>query len=187
MKAQKYMDRLSNLTRENRLLKFSVLVLAIASVISAVTAYRSLNYTRTIITPTTITSRIAVADDQMNPDAIKMFTRYAFDLFLNYTPDSAAAKFQELLNLIHTRYFAQVNEDLTGQLETIKRLKIVSTYMIEQISIDEQDRLIKVRGIRERTSYASPIDKTVEEWVMAYEIVESNFKIVRIKKEEKKG
>ena len=50
MKAQKYMDRLSNLTRENRLLKFSVLVFAIASVISAVTAYRSLNYTRTIIT-----------------------------------------------------------------------------------------------------------------------------------------
>jgi hypothetical protein len=59
--------------------------------------------------------------------------------------------------------------------------------MIEQISIDEQDRLIKVRGVRERTSYSSPIGKSIEEWELAYEIVESNFKIVRIKKEEKAG
>jgi type IV conjugative transfer system protein TraE len=187
MKAHKYLDRVSNLTRENRLLKFCVLVFATASAISAIASYHSLKYTRTIVTPAVVSTGFTVTENHINEDGIKMFTRYAFDLFLNYTPDSAEAKFKELLNLIHTRYFARVNEDLIGQIENIKRLKIVSTYMIEQISIDEKDRLIKVRGLRERTSYSSPIDKLVEEWELAYEIVESNFKIVRIKKEDKPG
>ena len=178
-----YLDLKSNLLRNNRLLKLCIVVFALASMVSSVTAYRSLNYVRTSYVPMGYANQpINFTDTSINEVGAKIYTRYIFDLILNYTPSSAREKFTEAIPMIHTRYYDEANEDLMRQLETIERLRIVSSYQIEEIRINEQGRAIRVKGLRTRHTYGKKVDEMVEEWELHYEIVDANFKITRIKK-----
>jgi type IV conjugative transfer system protein TraE len=182
MIAKKYLSRISNLWHENRILKACLSFLSIAVVISSIASYKALNYSRTIIVPAGINNSFAVSANKMNADGIKIFTRYTFDLFLNYTPNSAETKFGELLKMVNTRYYDEVNDELQRNLENIDRLHIVSIYQIEDIKINTVENKIKVKGIRTRSTYGKQIDETVEEWELTFEIIDSNFKIVKIQK-----
>jgi type IV conjugative transfer system protein TraE len=182
MIAKKYLSRVSNLWQENRLLKMCLGFLSIAVVISSIASYKALNYSRTIIVPAGISNSFDVSANKMSTDGIKIFTRYAFDLFLNYTPNSAKTKFGELLKMVHTRYYDEVNDELRRNLENIDRLHIVSIYQIEDIKINNDENKIKVKGIRTRSTYGRQIDEAVEEWELKFEIVDSNFKIVKVQK-----
>ena len=182
MIAKKYLSQISNLWQENRLLKMCLGFLSIAVVISSIASYKALNYTRTIVTPAGMSESFEVSSKKMSASGIKMFTRYAFDLFLNYTPNSAKTKFDELLKLVNTRYYDEVNDELRRNLENIDRLHIVSIYQIEEIKINNVENKIKVKGIRTRSTYGKQIDEAVEEWELTFEVIDSNFKIVKIQK-----
>jgi type IV conjugative transfer system protein TraE len=182
MIVKKYLSRISNLWQENRLLRMCLGFLSIAVVISSIASYKALNFTRTIVTPAGMSESFEVSSNKMSASGIKMFTRYAFDLFLNYTPNSAKIKFDELLKMVNTRYYDEVNDELRRNLENIDRLHIVSVYQIEEIKINNVENKIRVKGIRTRSTYGKQIDETIEEWELAFEIVDSNFKIVKIQK-----
>ncbi len=182
MLVKKYLDEKTNVLKENSILKFGIVFFAIASVFSSIASYRATKSQRTIIIPPTINKPIIVSDKEINVDGIKMFARYAVSMWLQHTPDSAEEKFTDLLKMVHTRYYAEVHDELMDQLETIKRLKIVSTYLVEEISVNPTDREIKIRGIRNRTSHGKEIDSGVETWLITYEIIAANFKIVRMEK-----
>lgn len=180
---KKYMDIRSNLFQENALLKLAVVMFGTSSLVIAVAFLYSLSYTRTVFIPTAYANKsFEVTDRSIDENGIRMFTRYSFDLFLNYTPASAKEKFSEMVPLIHTRYFDEVNAELNRQLDTIERLKIVSSYQIEKIKINQTDRTIRVKGIRTRSTYGKKVDEGVEEWQIGYQVVDANFKIKRIEK-----
>jgi hypothetical protein len=188
MKVKKYLDIRSNILKENRLLKFGIAVFALSAVISAVSAYRALHYSRTIFIPMTHANEsFEVTGNRIDDAGIKMFVRYAFDLFLNYTPESAKAKFAEMVPMIHTRYYDEVSNELSRNLDTISRMKLVSSYQIEEIKINEIDHKIRVKGLRTRSTYGKQVDESVQEWELCYEIIDANFKIIRIQKLEGRG
>lgn len=178
-----YMDLKSNLLRNNRLLKLCIVVFALSSMVSSVTAYRSLNYVRTSYIPMGYANQpINFTDTTINESGAKIYSRYLFDLILNYTPSSAREKFTEAIPLIHTRYYNEINEELMQKLETIERLRLVSSFQIEEIKINKQGKAIRVKGLRTRHTYGKKVDELVEEWELRYVIVDANFKITRIKK-----
>jgi hypothetical protein len=185
----KYMGDKYNLLRENRLLKLCVLFFAISSLISAIAAYRSLHYTRTVFVPTAFANTsFEVTDLRISKSGIRAFTRYTFDLLLNHTPVSAKSKFAEIIPMIHTRYFDEVNAELNQRLDTIERMKIVSSYQIEPpILINESTNTVRVKGVRTRSTFGEKVDEAVEKWELSYEVVDADFKITRIKKIEEEG
>ena len=188
MNVKKYLDIRSNLIKENRTLKFAIVVFALAAVISAISGYRAVHYSRTILVPVFhAVQPFEVSGSKMNEAGIKMFVRYAFDLFLNYTPESAKEKFSEMVPMIHTRYYDTVNSELSRNLETVTRMKVVSSYQIETIKINEPDHKIRVKGLRTRSTYGKQVDESVEEWELCYEIIDANFRITRISKLEGRG
>jgi type IV conjugative transfer system protein TraE len=183
MNIKKYMDIRSNLMKENAILKMGILMFGTATMVMAVAFLFAMSHSRTIYVPATYASKsFEVTDRSISENGIRMFTRYTFDLFLNYTPASAKEKFAEMVPLIHTRYFDAVNSELGRQLDTIERLKLVSSYQIESIKINETERAIRVKGIRNRSTYGKKVDETVEEWELRYQVVDANFKVIRIEK-----
>jgi type IV conjugative transfer system protein TraE len=183
MNIKKYMDIRSRLFQENAILKFGILMFATATMVMAVAFIFALGHSRTIYVPAAYASKsFEVTDRSISENGIRMFTRYTFDLFLNYTPASAKEKFSEMVPLIHTRYFDEVNAELGRQLDTIERLKIVSSYQIEEIKINEIERTIRVKGIRTRSTYGKKVDEEVEQWQIGYQVVDANFKVKRIEK-----
>jgi type IV conjugative transfer system protein TraE len=181
---KKYMGEHHNLLRKYRLGLLFMAVLSIITLVSTITAYRALHYTRTVFVPTAFAnSSFEVTDRSISKEGIRMYTRYAFDLLLNYTPISAKSKFAEMVPMIHTRYYDEVNAELGRQLDTIDRMKIVSSYQIEPpILINEADKTIRVKGIRTKSTYGEKVDESVEKWELHYRVEDANFKIMRIKK-----
>lgn len=183
MIVKKYMDIRSNLMKDNAILKLGILMFGTATMVMAVAFLFAMGHSRTLQVPTGhFNESYEVTDSSMSTSGIRMFTRYTFDLFLNYTPASAKDKFAEMVPLIHTRYFDAVNSELNRQLDTIERLKLVSSYQIESIKINETERAIRVKGIRNRSTYGKKVDETVEEWELRYQVVDANFKVIRIEK-----
>jgi type IV conjugative transfer system protein TraE len=182
MNYKKYLDIRSNLIKDNRLLKSVIMMLAIATIISSVASYRALNHSRTIIVPAAADKPFAVSDTKMDENGVKMFTRQAFDLCLNYSPASAEERFSDLLSMVHTRYYDKFKDQLDKQLATIDRMNIVSTYLIEDIRLNATAKKIKVRGQRRRTTFGKEMDDGIEEWTLDYEVIDSNFKIIKIQK-----
>lgn len=182
MNHKKYLDIRSKLIKDNRLLKAVIMMLATAAVISSVASYRALHHSRTIIVPAAADKPFEVSDTRMSENGVKMFTRQAFDLYLNYSPKSAKERFSDLLAMIHTRYYDTVKDDLDTQLATIDRMNIVSTYLIEQIRLNTMQKTIKVKGQRRRTTFGKEMDAGIEEWTLVYEIMDANFKIIKIQK-----
>jgi type IV conjugative transfer system protein TraE len=186
MKLNKYMGEHYNLLRKYRIGLLFMAVLCLITLVSTITAYRALHYTRTVFVPTAFANTsFEVTDRSISKEGIRMYTRYAFDLLLNYTPISAKSKFAEMVPMIHTRYFDEVNAELSGQLDTIERMKIVSSFQIEPpIILAESTNTITVKGIRTRSTYGEKVDESVEKWELRYQVVDANFKIMRIKKIE---
>jgi type IV conjugative transfer system protein TraE len=182
MNYKKYLDIRSNLIKDNRLLKSVIMMLAIATVISSVASYRALNHSRTIIVPAGANRPFEVSDTRMDENGVKMFTRQVFDLGLNYSPTSAKERFSDLLSMVHTRYYDKLKDELDKQLATIDRMNIVSTYIVENIRLNATDKKVKVRGQRRRTTFGKEMDDGIEEWTLDYEIMDSNFKIIKIQK-----
>lgn len=183
---KKYMGEHHNLLKKYRLGLVFMAALTIITLVSTITTYRALHHTRTVFVPTAFANtKFEVTDRSISKEGIRMYTRYAFDLLLNYTPVSAKSKFAEMVPMIHTRYFDEVNAELAGQLDTIERMKLVSSYQIEPpILINEASNTIKVRGVRTRSTHGEKVGESVEKWELHYEVVNANFKITRIKKTE---
>ncbi|MEI6704464.1 MAG: TraE/TraK family type IV conjugative transfer system protein, partial [Deltaproteobacteria bacterium] len=72
-----YLQKSSNIFAENRLLKFSVVVLSIAVVINTAGVFKALNSQKTILVPPVINSKISVTGDKASDEYLKEFTRYA--------------------------------------------------------------------------------------------------------------
>jgi type IV conjugative transfer system protein TraE len=183
---KKYMGEHHNLLRKYRIGLMFMAVLSIITLVSTITAYRALHYTRTVFVPTAYANKsFEVTDRSIDANGIRMFTRYSFDLKFNYTPISAKSKFSELQRMVHTRYYDEVKAELARELDTIERMKIVSSYQIEPpIFINEAEKTIKVKGIRTRSTHGERIDESLEKWELHYRVEDANFKVMRIKKIE---
>jgi type IV conjugative transfer system protein TraE len=173
---------MSNVMRNNTLLKFGIIVFAAATIVSSITSYKAMHYSRTHIAPRSVAQHYWFSEREMSDSGVRLFTRQSFDLCLNYTPKSANKRFDELLSMIHTRYYDSVKKDLGQKLQTIDRMNVVSTYLIEEITHNEIEKKVKVKGPRRKTTYGKEMYSGVEEWTLSYEIIDSNFKIIKIQK-----
>ena len=182
MKAGKYLDVKSSLLRENALLKLGIVLFAIAALISSITAFRAMQYSRTVVVPSRLASQYSVSENWMSEEGIKAHTREILDLFLNYTPESAKSRFSDLMKMVLLENYPEVHEQLEEELRSIERLKIVSTFLIQNYTIDNNKKEVHVDGLRKKVSHGRPIIDESEIWIVRYEIIESNFKIIKVSK-----
>ncbi|KJS02722.1 MAG: hypothetical protein VR65_04615 [Desulfobulbaceae bacterium BRH_c16a] len=182
MKLGKYLDVKSSLLQENALLKLGIVLFAIAALISSITAFRAMKYSRTIVVPSRLASQYSVSENWMSEEGVKAHTREILDLFLNYTPESAKSRFSDLMKMVLLENYPEVHEQLEEELRSIERLKIVSTFLIQNYNIDNDKKEVRVDGLRKKVSHGRPIIDKSETWLVRYEIIESNFKILKVSK-----
>ena len=84
-----FLQKSSNIFAENRLLKFSIVVLGVAVVINTAGLFKALNSQKIILVPPVINSKISVTGDKASDEYLKEFTRYALGLALTYNPSNA--------------------------------------------------------------------------------------------------
>jgi len=175
MNIQTFVQKTSNLHAENRLLKFTVVCLAIAVVISGFFSYAALRYQRVVILPPVVDRRIVISGNDVGEDYVRLFTRYAMNLLNSYTPGTARGQFNELLALASPAFYPNFQKTLESLVDTITKLNLTSMYYPQAIVIDEGKRTITVTGAQKRFAGLASVEDGKKQYLINYILSDGRF------------
>lgn len=175
MKLDVFLQRSSNLYAENRILKFCMVVLTIAVVISSFFSYEALKYQKVVVLPPVVDRRIEITGTDVNDDYIKLFTRYMTNLLFTYTPGTVDGQFDELLKLATPGFYSELKERLQKMAVTIKQLSVTGAFYPRHIKIDRKARTIEVKGLKEEYTRGIPVKSGQVSYQIEYRIINGRF------------
>jgi len=181
MRLKMFLNKADNIKAENRLLRFTVVVIGLACVISVILSYGALKYQRTIILPPVVDRRIEISGNSVNDDYVKLFTRYTSSLLLNYTPYTFREQSNELLKLFTPEFYNAFNNKLTVMADNIERLSVSSVFYPQKLSINQEKHEVVVQGLRQQYSHGASIEDMQKKYIIRYKIINGRFQIDDIK------
>ena len=184
MQLNSFINKTANLKAENRLLKFTVAIIGIVSVVSAILSYSALKYQKIVILPPVVDKRIMISGNNVNDDYVRLFSRYTMGLLLNYTPHTFRGQSNELLRLITPEFYNAFNGKLTVMADNIERLLVSSVFYPQKLSINQDKKTVTITGLRQQYSHNSPIEDKQKKYVIRYKIINGRFYIDDIKEIE---
>jgi len=181
MQLNSFVSKTDNMKAENRLLKFTVVIVAIASVLSAILSYSALKYQKIVILPPVVDRRIEISGNNVNDDYIKLFTRYTTDLMFNYTPHTFRGQSNELLRLVTPEFYNAFNGKLTVMADNIEKLLVSSVFYPQKLSINQAKSEVLVQGLRQQYTHGQAIKNKQMKYIIRYKIINGRFYIDDIK------
>ena len=181
MRLDSFVDKNNSIKAENRLLRFTVVVVGIVAVVSAVLSYNAVRYQKIVILPPVVDKRIVISGNTVNDDYVRLFVRYATGLLFNYTPHTFRGQSKELLRLVTPEAYNAFNGRVTVMADNIERLLVSSVFYPQRMSINQSKKEVTVRGLRQQYSHSSSIGNKQKEYVIRYKIMNGRFYIDDIK------
>lgn len=174
-----YLQKTSNLVGENRLLKFFIVVIGLAVVVNSFYVHKAMNQQRTVIIPIGgLTERIEVQGEVLSDSYLRLMTRYAIGLLMNYTPDRAHSQYSELLEMFSSGAYPEYKERLITLADDIKTTKVSGLFSIQKITSHGNE--IEVSGIKKQFLESSLVSDEVAAYRIKYEVVNGMFRLVEI-------
>lgn len=175
---KKFIQKSSQKEAQNRLLKFSVVSLSIAVVISSFLSYRAVKTQRTILLPPVINTKMTFDGYKASDEYLKEFVRYSLGLALSYSPVTARANFSELLSLFAPEVFAEEKEGLYSLADRIETNRISAVFYIYDMNILPDT--IEVRGMSKQLQDKSILSEETKTYFINYRVVDGRFMIIKI-------
>ena len=97
MKAEIFLQKTSNLFAQNRLLKFTITILAFTVIFNSAMVYRAVKYQRVVLIPPTMTGTVEFVQGKPSDAYIRDISRRIVNLAATYSPPTARSQFEELL------------------------------------------------------------------------------------------
>jgi len=179
MKRSAYLAKVPNVFAQNGLLKFAMLTIGIASVLTTCGSLKALNSQKIVLVPPQINKQMWISGNKASDEYIKEFARYISGLAFSYHPGTVRKQFSELLNMYTPGEFENAQRVFYALANKIEEARVASTFYVNEIS-NWENRTIEVKGYK-TTSFP---DKTSEEvqtsYYIEYVIVDGKFQIVTI-------
>lgn len=189
MELKVYTDKLSNLTAENRLLKFVVVVIGCAVLANTFIMLGMTRRARTIIVPPALVSpalvspglsaKVEISGDQASDGYLELMTRYVTGLALNYTPATAREQFGELLALYSPDAFPVARKTFYALAGTVETANVSSVFTPGSIKVDRMRGVIDATGIqRQFAQDGGPLGPDKETtYEISYRISDGRFEL----------
>jgi len=186
MKMEVFKMKLSNAMAENRLLKMTIIVIGVVTVINSLQLFRALDQQRTVIMPPVMTGKFELRGSEASDEYVRSYAIYALGLAMNYTPTTARWQFEELLTMYDPEAYPEAKRsfyEMASKIESAS--KVSSMFYISKITTYPETKKIEVMGTRKQ--YAD--DKKVEDGPKKYmiEYTMGNGKLLIKKLYEKEG
>jgi conjugal transfer pilus assembly protein TraE len=178
MKLSKFFLKYDEVTRENGLLKFCILLLAVGFIVSSFFSYKAINNQKIIIMTPNLEDdlRLETQGNSLNFNFIKIYSEYIASLLLNYTPGSYERKINDFLFLCTPEYESFARKSLYKNLENIKKTGASSLYTLtEKIRNDEDKKKIYIYGKRVLMISGKIVESSQENYVIDYNIINRRF------------
>ncbi|MDO9528124.1 MAG: type IV conjugative transfer system protein TraE [Syntrophales bacterium] len=187
MKFDIFMNEKSNIASENRLLKFFVVVIGIAVLMSSIYSYHALRYQKVIIIPPGARDNIEVMGNIVNDEYVKAFTRYIVSLAFNYSPATVRKQYDELLALFDSGSYPQGKTTFYNYADNVEITQTSSTFYIDKIWMDKKKKWIEVGGIERHYMDDRKVKDGAKVYLVGYTISDGRFRITGISEKHKKG
>jgi len=184
MKLDLFLQKTSNLTAENGLLKFVVLIIGVVVVFNTFMLKRALNTRRTILVPSVINSRMEILGDSASEKYIKGVTRDIMNLAMNYSPATARTQFDELLMMYAPGAYPEASRLFYDLADSIETAKISNVFYIQKITLDGSNTRIDVTGRKRQFMQDVKVEDASETFSIYYKIRSGKFMIVKISEKE---
>ena len=179
MELKIYMQKLSNVMAENRLLKFAVAVIGLAVIANCFFTFNMAKHERTILVPTGLNSRVEISDGHASDGYLDLMTRYVLDLALDYTPATARQQFGEFLTLYSPAVFPEARKTFYSLADTVETAGVSSAFFIGGIKVDRAKGVIEATGVsRQFAQDGSPLGPDKEtSYELSYRISDGRFQL----------
>ena len=146
MQFQLFTSKTANVFAENRMLKFTVLVLLSAVLVLSFSVVTVMNKERVILVPPVINSKIVISGDTASEDYLREFTRYIISLALTYNPANARNQFSELLAVYDPAGFPNARKELYELADRIENTRASSAFHIQAMTSKPEKNQVEVEG-----------------------------------------
>jgi len=187
MKLDIFMNEKANIASENRLLKFFIVVIGVAVIISSIYSYRAVRYQKTVIIPPGARDKIEITGDIVNDEYIRAFTRYIAALAFNYNPVTVRKQYDELLMLYDTTSYPEGKTVFYNLADKVEMTLTSSVFYIDKIWVDEQKKRIEVQGIHQQYMDDRKVEDKTITYLIGYVISAGKFRITGISEKSERG
>lgn len=180
MELKLFTSKTANIFAENRMLKFTVLVLLAAVLVLSVCVVTAMNKERVILVPPVINSKVVITGDRANDDYLREFTRYIMNLALTYNPVNARSQFNELLAVYDPAGFPNARKELYELADKIENTRASSAFHIQSMTNDPDKNQVEVLGAKMTYIGEMKADIVQTSYIVEYRLANGKFILTRI-------
>lgn len=134
----------------NKMVLVNIIQLFLIFVLTGAVVFFSMNQKIILKSPYTTNKDEIIADGFEDIERLNHFSYYISNLTQNITYLNANEQLQYLLPLIESQNFDEVKKNLRLEAMYIIKNKITQIFYVSNIDIDQTQKIIKIKGVRER-------------------------------------
>jgi conjugal transfer pilus assembly protein TraE len=170
----------SNLFVENRLLKFGLVIMLIATISNHMLLRSAMNTHKTILVPAQLNTRVQILGDKASDEYIKMFAQVVSGLAFTYTPGTVANNFGELLTMFSPEAYPQTKKILTDLAGSIVAQKVSNVFYIQTINVDSAKNTFEITGQQVRWVEGSVVENVAKGYECGYKVTDGRFMLTSL-------
>jgi len=180
VKLYQYMNDKAKHKGENRLLKFTVLIIGIVTLINAGVMLKALGYQRVVIIPPGLQEKTTIEGNKLDEIYVSTFVRYISSLAFSYTPASARRQFDELLLHFDPSAYPQGKTTFYNLAEIITETQLTQVFYIIEITVNTETKKIEIEGTKRQYIDDRKIEDDKKTYYIEYTILNGRFFILSI-------
>ncbi len=174
--------KLGKVLRENTLLKFFIVVIAVSNIYLT---SKAINKEKIILYPVGYCQKIEVNTRTPDNFYILQMARFIFDSFLSFTPSTIEKQYNAVLAIFDPSVYQKYKKIFTSYIEDVKTAKISSSYIIHKIEHYPKKNIVRVKGKRIVFFGDKPIEISDDSYFFKYKFSYGTFRILEYGKADK--
>jgi type IV conjugative transfer system protein TraE len=134
----------------NKMVLVNIIQLLVIVVLTGAILFFSMNQKIILKSPFTTSKDEVISDGFEDVERLNHFAYYISNLTQNITYSNANEQLQHLLPLVESQNFDEVKKNLRLEAMYIIRNKITQIFYVSSVDIDQVQKTIKIKGVRER-------------------------------------
>ncbi|MGA3282562.1 MAG: type IV conjugative transfer system protein TraE [Smithella sp.] len=180
MKLYQYMNDKAKHKGENRLLKFTILIIGTVTLINTGVMLKALSYQRVVIMPPGLQEKTTIEGNKLDEIYVSTFVRYISSLAFSYTPASARRQFDELLLHFDPSAYPQGKTTFYNLAEKIAETQLTQVFYITKITVNTETKKIDIEGTKRQYIDDRKIEDDKKTYYIDYTILNGRFFILSI-------
>lgn len=134
----------------NKMVVVNIIQLMVIVVLTGAILFFAMNQKTILKSPFPTNKDEVISDGYEDSERLVQFAQYIASLTQNITYANANEQLLHILPLVESENFDEVKKDLQLEARYIIRNKITQIFYVSNIDINQKEKTIKVKGIRER-------------------------------------